>query len=75
METVKTRKQGNAVMITLASNFSIPAGKDFFIHKREDGILMLIPKLENPYTNAKNGEFYTPELDWNYVETKGDEWN
>ncbi|EAC2648437.1 AbrB family transcriptional regulator, partial [Listeria monocytogenes] len=31
LDTVKTRKQGNAVMVTLASKFEIPAGKTYFI--------------------------------------------
>ena len=75
METVKTRKQGNAIMITLASKFNISAGKEFFIYKKENGIIMLVPKIENPYINAKAGEYYTPEIDWNYTEAKGEEWN
>ena len=30
MDTVKTRKQGNAVMVTLASKYGVPAGKVYY---------------------------------------------
>lgn len=34
MDTVKTRKQGNAVMVTLASKFEVPAGRPTIFFKK-----------------------------------------
>lgn len=61
MDTVKTRKQGNAVMVTLASKFGIPEGKTYYIVKDEDGTISLIPKIEDYFVNAKENEFVDPE--------------
>lgn len=61
MDEVKTRKQGNAVMVTLASKFEVPAGKTFYITKEEDGTISLIPKIEDYFASAKPGEFIDEE--------------
>lgn len=60
METVKARKQGNSLMVTLASRFGIKEGQEFYIFKDEDDTLMLVPKIEE---NVKPGEFNDDELD------------
>lgn len=63
METVKARKQGNAVMVTLASKFGVQEGQEFYIFKEEDDALTLIPKINDYFANAKAGEFIDDELD------------
>ncbi|MGM0338836.1 type II toxin-antitoxin system PemI/MazE family antitoxin [Enterococcus sp. AZ007] len=61
MDTVKTRKQGNAVMVTLASKFEVPEGKTYYISKESDGTISLIPKIEDYFVNAKENEFIDKE--------------
>ena len=61
MDTVKTRKQGNAVMVTLASKFEVPAGKTYYIFQEADGTILLIPKVEDYFAQAKANEFIDPE--------------
>lgn len=61
MDTVKTRKQGNAVMVTLASKFNVPEGKTYYIIKESDGTISLIPKIEDYFINAKENEFVDQE--------------
>ncbi|EPH67438.1 type II toxin-antitoxin system PemI/MazE family antitoxin [Enterococcus casseliflavus] len=61
LDTVKTRKQGNAVMVTLASKFEIPAGKTYFISKENDGTISLIPKIDDYFLAAKEKEFVDEE--------------
>jgi len=39
MDTVRTSKQGNAVMVTLASKFEVPEGKTYYISKADDGTI------------------------------------
>lgn len=63
MDTVKTRKQGNAVMVTLASKFKVPAGKTYYISQETDGTISLIPKVEDYFAKAKENEFVDPEDD------------
>lgn len=61
MDTVKARKQGNAVMITLASKFNVAEGQIFYISKEEDGTISLIPKIEDYFADAVEGQFIDEE--------------
>ncbi|MGK0606602.1 type II toxin-antitoxin system PemI/MazE family antitoxin [Enterococcus gilvus] len=61
MDTVKTRKQGNAVMITLASKFDVPVGKTYYISQEADGTISLTPKVEDYFAQAKANEFVDSE--------------
>lgn len=67
MSTVKTRKQGNSIMVTIPSALGIEAGEEFFVIKKDNGAVSLIPKVANPFENAKDGEFYTPEENIEYI--------
>ena len=55
MDKVKARKQGNAVMVTLAKKFNIPEGKEFYITQEKDGTISLIPKIKDYFEGA--GDF------------------
>ncbi|MCU5746269.1 AbrB family transcriptional regulator [Staphylococcus sp. SQ8-PEA] len=61
MDTVKARKQGNAVMVTLAKKFNVPEGKEFFVTKEDDGTISLIPKVDDYFENAEPGQFIDQE--------------
>ncbi|WP_438781703.1 type II toxin-antitoxin system PemI/MazE family antitoxin [Enterococcus sp. DIV0187] len=63
MDTVKTRKQGNAVMVTLASKFDVPAGKMYYINQEPDGTISLIPKVEDYFAHVRENEFVDVEDD------------
>lgn len=67
MLTVKARKQGNSIMLTIPSGLGIEAGEEFFVIKKDNGAVSLIPKAKNPFENAKDGEFYTPEENIEYI--------
>ncbi|AMV60358.1 Programmed cell death antitoxin MazE [Pediococcus damnosus] len=68
----KVRKLGNSVAITLPKKLNVSVGQEFIIVKKENGSITLIPKVENYFKNAKPGEFYTPEINVDYIPS-GDE--
>lgn len=72
MPTIKARKQGNSIMITIPSSFGVKEGQEFFFIKKENGTIVMIPKVVDPFTTAKDGEFYTPELNVDYVPHGGE---
>ncbi|HEK6547131.1 AbrB family transcriptional regulator (plasmid) [Staphylococcus warneri] len=76
MDTVKTRKQGNAIMVTLSKKLNITEGQEFYITKEEDGTIALIPKVEDYFKNAKQGQFVDEEdvIAANFI-TEGQELN
>lgn len=61
MDTVKARKQGNDVVITLASKFNVSEGQMFYISKEEEGTITLIPKIEDYFTNVVEGQYSDEE--------------
>lgn len=58
MMTTKAEKQGNAMIITLPEFLEVKDGEEFFIVKKENGIIVLVPKLEDPFEYAENGKLY-----------------
>jgi len=57
MDKVKARKQGNAVMVTLAKKFNITEGQEFYIAKEEDGTISLIPKIQDYFEGVEENAF------------------
>ncbi|GAA5351116.1 type II toxin-antitoxin system PemI/MazE family antitoxin [Streptococcus uberis] len=41
---VKTRKQGNSLMITIPSHFNIPTGKEYDVNLSKTGEIIFTPK-------------------------------
>lgn len=68
----KARKQGNSIMITLPSSMNVSEGKEFFIYQKKNGNIILVPKITDPYVNAKKGDFNT-ELEWEDYKPQGNE--
>lgn len=56
MRTVKTRKQGNAVTVTVPKNLNIEPGKEYVVMKGENGSFTYIPKLEDIFEKAEREE-------------------
>ncbi|SUN35545.1 toxin-antitoxin system, antitoxin component,AbrB family [Streptococcus downei MFe28] len=44
MMTVKTRKQGNSIMITIPKDFNIPTGKEYEANLTVNGEIVFTPK-------------------------------
>lgn len=63
MDTVKTRKQGNSVMVTISSKFGVPEGKTYYITQETDGTISLIPKIEDYFAEVKLNEYIDDEDD------------
>lgn len=72
MTTIKARKQGNSIMVTIPSSFGVKEGEEFFFIKKDNGAITMIPKIEDPFENAKEGEFYTPDLNTGFVPVEGE---
>ncbi|MFS0924628.1 type II toxin-antitoxin system PemI/MazE family antitoxin [Enterococcus casseliflavus] len=74
MLIAKSRLQGSSVVITLPSdNGKKPeANREYVVMYSEDGVITLIPKIEDPFANGDIGEFYEVE-EWDELEAKGRE--
>lgn len=72
MSTVKTRKQGNSIMITIPSALGVEEGEEFFFIEKDNGALTLIPKVEDHFANIEDGEYYMPEEDVGYAPGEGE---
>lgn len=62
MEIIKAKKQDNSIVMIIPSCFGVKEEDEFFIIKKDNGVITMIPKSKNPFENAKDGEFYTPDL-------------
>ncbi|MEI1233178.1 type II toxin-antitoxin system PemI/MazE family antitoxin [Enterococcus mundtii] len=72
MTSTKTRKQGNSLVITIPAKLGIKEGEEFLIIRKENGTVALIPKVEDFFENAKEGEFSLPELAIDYTPRGGE---
>lgn len=53
MRTVKTRKQGNAVTVTVPKSLGVQHGKEYVVMKGDSGAFTYIPKLEDIFEKAE----------------------
>lgn len=72
MSAIKTRKQGNSIMITIPSVLGVQEGEEFFFVKKDNGAITLIPKEEDHFAGVTDGEYYMPELDVGYTPREGE---
>lgn len=63
METIKTRKQGNSIVITIPASLGVAAGEEFYFHQSGNGIIYLVPKIRDYFADVKFDEFRQP-LEW-----------
>ena len=63
MATVKTRKQGNALIITLEKSLNVKEGQEFYSVRQPNGTIALIPKVNDIYANVKENEYSEMDTD------------
>lgn len=63
MATVKTRKQGNALVITLEKSLDVKEGQEFYSVKQPNGTIALIPKVNDIYAHVKENEYIDMDTD------------
>lgn len=49
MTTVKARKVGNSMTVTIPKYLSVQEGTEFSVYKGVDGVIVLAPKIANPF--------------------------
>jgi len=67
MAIVKAGKEGNSITVTIPSVLGIEAGEEFFVIKKDNGVESFIPKVDDPFKKAKDGDFYMPEENIEYM--------
>ncbi|WP_314435361.1 type II toxin-antitoxin system PemI/MazE family antitoxin [uncultured Streptococcus sp.] len=50
MNTVKTRKVGNSITVTIPKTLNVPEGQEMFIYKGVDNVIVLAPKIPDPFS-------------------------
>ena len=61
MEIIKTRKQGNSVIITIPASLGVAEGEEFYLQRSDNGIISLVPKIRDYYfADVKVDEFKQP---------------
>lgn len=53
MHTVKARKVGNSLAVTIPKELNISEGTEFFVYKGVDNVIVLAPKIKNPFDNME----------------------
>ncbi|GAB7306732.1 type II toxin-antitoxin system PemI/MazE family antitoxin [Enterococcus gallinarum] len=48
MKAVKTRIIGNSLVISLPKELQVKENQYFYCHKKDNGIIELVPKIDNP---------------------------
>ncbi|WP_125587756.1 type II toxin-antitoxin system PemI/MazE family antitoxin [Companilactobacillus jidongensis] len=66
---MKTRKQGNAVILSIPAQFNIPEGVEYMAMKESDGSLIFTPKGDNIF-KSNDKKYDDLRQDKNYVEGK-----
>lgn len=58
MMTIKSEKQGNTIIIAVPDSLGVKEGEEFFVAKKSNGIITLVPKLEDPFEYVESGKLY-----------------
>lgn len=68
MELSKTRRQENSIVITIPAALGVAEGEEFYLQRSDNGVLVLIPKTPDYFSDAKEGVFRQP-LEWENIYT------
>ena len=74
MLETKTRIQGRSVVVTLPvqEGIDIEPNRKYIVSYEENGSVVLVPKIENPFLNGKEGDLYEPDI-WEDMLALGNE--
>jgi hypothetical protein len=74
MIKTKTRIQGRSVVVTLPaqSGITIEANKEYIVSYEQDGSILLVPKIENPFAVAEENAYYEEDI-WEKMPSVGKE--
>jgi len=74
MLETKTRTQGRSVVITLPvqEGIDIEPNRKYLVSYEENGSVILVPKIENPFLNGTEGDLYEPDV-WEDMPAFGNE--
>lgn len=74
MSTTRLRKQGSSIVVTIpaAEAKNLDMTIDYIVSTDEHGNISLVPKLRNPFKDAKFGEYYEKDV-WTDIEPAGKE--
>ena len=64
MDTVKTRKVGNSLTVTIPKALDVPEGQEMVVYKGADNVIVLAPKIADPFAEAADLRMendYVPE--------------
>ncbi|MBG9981868.1 hypothetical protein HZY86_01920 [Aerococcaceae bacterium DSM 111020] len=77
VDKVKSRRQGNSIVVPLSSELNIEEDKEFYVYKSESGAITLIPKVED-YFQTLNAEDFVIDEDSDSISRdympQGSEW-
>lgn len=66
METSKTVKQGDSLVIVIPQSLEVAEGEEFYFFRSDNGIITLVPKIHDYFEAAKEGDYRQP-LEWEDV--------
>ncbi|BAK93780.1 putative uncharacterized protein [Tetragenococcus halophilus subsp. halophilus] len=74
MLKTKTRAQGRSIVVTLPAEdgATVFPGKEYLVSYGNDGTIVLIPKIEDPFANVTEGAFYESDV-WEDMPAVGKE--
>ena len=52
MNTVKTRKVGNSLTVTIPKVLDVPEGQEMVVYKGTDNVIVLAPKIADPFSEV-----------------------
>ena len=52
MNTVKTRKVGNSLTVTIPKALDVPEGQEMVVYKGADNVIVLAPKIADPFSEV-----------------------
>lgn len=77
MEIVRTRRQGNTIAVTLPKKLGIKANQEYYLYKKKDGTIVLVPKVNDIFNNIHEGYYSdanTDNLVHNYKPERSENW-
>lgn len=72
MASAKTRKVGNSIMISIPKELNPKSGKEYIFSKAKNGSIVMVPKIDNPFTSDK--PYYDDNLNQDFEKAAEKTW-